>query len=104
MGNKDGNQKHTANEKAKFPDWIMNPKDPEQLVDVVGNSEARILAKAFEEFSRNGITVEGRKVIERIDDMFNEADIVISKSGDKATIVQEDGRTFSVKSKGRTTR
>jgi hypothetical protein len=39
--------------------------------------------------------------IEKLDDILKDADFFISKEGDKATIAQEDGKTFIVKSKGR---
>jgi hypothetical protein len=77
-------------------------KPEENTVESNGNADAKILAKAFEEFSKDGITNQEREKIEKFDEILKGADIVINKAGTMATIAQEDGHTFNIdKSRGK---
>lgn len=44
------------------------------LIKIYGNTDAKILAKAFEEYSKGGLTQNEREKIERIDDVLKGAD------------------------------
>lgn len=70
-----------------------NPKEPD-FVKIFGNADAKILAEAFEEYAKGGLTLQERQRIEKIDDILKDADIVISKNGHTAGLVQEDGSNF----------
>lgn len=65
-----------------------------------GNSDSKILAKTFEELSKDGLSQTDRDTIEKFDEILKGSDIVISPEGDRATIAQSDGKTFTVQSKG----
>ena len=82
---------------------VLKGAIPIQLpeIELQGNADAKILAKAFEEFSKDGLTKDERNKIEKLDDILKDADIVISKSGDKAAIAQEDGATFTIRPTGK---
>ncbi len=61
-----------------------------------GSPEAKVLAKAYTEFAKDGLTNKERATIEKIDDVVQGADIVISKDGNAAVIAQDDGKSFNV--------
>ena len=65
-------------------------------VEINGNQDAKVLAKAYSEFAKGGLTIKERETIEKIDDLVQGADIVISKDGNAAVIAQEDGKSFNV--------
>ena len=79
---------------------IMPAPTQEEKINNAGNPDAQILAKAFEEYSKGGLTQAERDRIEKLDDILKGADIVISPSGDLAAIAQDDGKTFTIHSKG----
>ena len=78
---------------------IFNPVSGHDKVEKNGNADTKILVKAFEEFAAQGLTLEARQTIEKMDDLLKNADIVISKDGKKATIAQEDGQSFTIEAK-----
>lgn len=103
--NKNNEQKQKKNEPRKpynLTEWIhFHNVNKENTLEISGNTDTKILAKAYEEFSKDGLILSERDQIEKLDNILNNADIVISKTGDKATITQEDGKIFTVKPEGR---
>ena len=65
-------------------------------LDISGNKDTKILAKAFTEISKDGLNAAGRETIEKIDDLLNGADIIINKDGNSAIIAQDDGKSFNI--------
>ncbi|RYE43693.1 MAG: hypothetical protein EOP48_22800 [Sphingobacteriales bacterium] len=82
-------------------DKRLEAEEKARAVEFTGNSDAKLLAKAFEEYSKGGLTKQERTQIEKFDDLLKDADIVINQLGDKATIAQEDGKAFHLQAKGR---
>ena len=78
---------------------IPNFNPPE--VERNGNADAKILAKAFEEYAKDGLTAEERARIEKIGAVLKTAAIVISPDGKTAAIAENDGKTFTLTAKGR---
>ncbi len=101
-----------GDDKSKTTELVLTSKDyptspapklflnTSNTIESKGNSDAKLLAKAFEEYSQGGMTPAKREKIEKLDDILKDADIVISKDGTFATIAQEDGATFKVTPKG----
>jgi hypothetical protein len=102
-----GNDKETIQHSTqlnKNKDWFKDePEAPHQAkndIEINGNADAKILAKAFSEFSRDGLTLDERDQIKKISDVLKDANIIINNAGDRAVVAQENGKTFTIKSNG----
>jgi 5'-3' exonuclease len=90
-GRKGDGDKKSESPKAQVPMRESNQSGsskesiPESL-----KGEAAILKEAFEQFMKGQISKKG---LERIDDVLSNADIVVNKAGDGATIVDSDGKS-----------
>jgi hypothetical protein len=73
--------------------------NPPKTVEIAGNADAKILAVAFEEYSKDGLTKAEREKIENLGAILKDAAIVISPDGNTAAIAENDGKTFTLTAK-----
>lgn len=58
--------------------------------------DAAILKEAFEQLAKGGMTTSGRAKLGKIDAALSEADIMVNKAGDGATIVDREGNSTNL--------
>lgn len=75
---------------------IIRKKD--NSISTEGNDETKILAAAIGEALKSGGTISDKekKAIEKMDNVFDNVDVVISKDGHNAYLVQADGKNFKM--------
>lgn len=85
-------------EPVKENKYRIHPSEVEaRLVDEKGNTHAQILGKAYDLYSKDGLTANEKELLEKLDKELGDADIQIGECAGNVSIIQSDGKSYNKK-------